>query len=506
MTLGAARRSPADIAFAAAIVAIAALHLALAARHAMWRDEMQAWMIAAASATPVDLYRAMRNEGHPGLWHALLWLAGFAWNDPRAMRALHLAIAASLLALIVARAPFTRIETLLLCAGYYVLFEYTVIARAYGLGFLLILLAVDAHSGADGRGAWRSWLLLGLAANTSVFGAIVASAFAAVFAWDARRMPRSALPGLALFATLAAFAAFWMWPAPDTRFGLPPSFAIGRSAAAAALRRFITAFAPLSPPSATAWEPDPLALVGILLNSNALAIAALAAAIAAAALCALARRPAQAGFAFATAALVGFINTYPILQSVRHLGAFFVAFVGFLWLARRRDGAPDRPAALPLACSIVLLALGAAGGLQVAERAWARPFSRGADVAAFLRDQRLDHGLIVGLSDATTSLVAGELGRPIYYPSCDCSGTFVRWNTQRRIGADPAPSSAAWPLILARLAAEPARAGVLLSGRPVDADAVQRAFPALAVAARGEFRDALVEQYFVYDIRLRAAP
>jgi len=139
---GALRR--ADLAFAAAAAAILALHLVLFIGHAMWRDEMQAWMIAAASATPLDLWRAMRNEGHPALWHALLWIASCIWNDPRAMRALHLAIGLGLFAVVLARTPFTRLERLLLCAGYYLMFEYTVIARAYGLGMLLILLGITA--------------------------------------------------------------------------------------------------------------------------------------------------------------------------------------------------------------------------------------------------------------------------------------------------------------------------------------------------------------------------
>jgi len=35
-------------------------------RHVMWRDELQAFMVAAASNTPLDLFAKLKYEGHPG--------------------------------------------------------------------------------------------------------------------------------------------------------------------------------------------------------------------------------------------------------------------------------------------------------------------------------------------------------------------------------------------------------------------------------------------------------
>ena len=62
-------------------------------RHAMWRDELQAFMVAAASNTPLDLFAKLKYEGHPGLWHLLLWVVTRFTSDPVAMRVLHLVIA-----------------------------------------------------------------------------------------------------------------------------------------------------------------------------------------------------------------------------------------------------------------------------------------------------------------------------------------------------------------------------------------------------------------------------
>ena len=42
-------------------------------QHAMWRYEMQAWLLARDSQTLGDLFFNLRYEGHPALWHLLLW-------------------------------------------------------------------------------------------------------------------------------------------------------------------------------------------------------------------------------------------------------------------------------------------------------------------------------------------------------------------------------------------------------------------------------------------------
>lgn len=38
-------------------------------RHAIWRDELQIFMIAASSATPAQLFYNLKYEPHPALWY-----------------------------------------------------------------------------------------------------------------------------------------------------------------------------------------------------------------------------------------------------------------------------------------------------------------------------------------------------------------------------------------------------------------------------------------------------
>jgi hypothetical protein len=75
-------------------------------RHAMWRDELQAFMVAAASNTPLDLFAKLKYEGHPGLWHLLLWVVTRFTTDPVAMQVLHLVIALGVWVLVWRLSPF----------------------------------------------------------------------------------------------------------------------------------------------------------------------------------------------------------------------------------------------------------------------------------------------------------------------------------------------------------------------------------------------------------------
>ena len=92
-------------------------------RHVMWRDELQAFMVAAASNTPLDLFAKLKYEGHPGLWHLLLWVITRFTTDPVAMQVLHLVIALGVWVLVWRLSPFRPVGKLLLLLSYYLFWE-----------------------------------------------------------------------------------------------------------------------------------------------------------------------------------------------------------------------------------------------------------------------------------------------------------------------------------------------------------------------------------------------
>src|ERR1700733_8085377 len=61
--------------------------------HQMWRDELQAWLLARDSNSIPQLLRNMRYDGHPALWHSFLFVITRFTHNPVYMQALHLIFA-----------------------------------------------------------------------------------------------------------------------------------------------------------------------------------------------------------------------------------------------------------------------------------------------------------------------------------------------------------------------------------------------------------------------------
>src|SRR5262245_4138485 len=82
------------------IAALRTLH------HAMWRDELQIFQIAANSPSFSDLISNLRYEPHPALWYLLVWVFTFITTDPIGMQILHIALAIAVWLIIYRWSPF----------------------------------------------------------------------------------------------------------------------------------------------------------------------------------------------------------------------------------------------------------------------------------------------------------------------------------------------------------------------------------------------------------------
>src|SRR5439155_7505540 len=108
-------------------------------RHEMWHDELNSWDVARDAHSLPGLFANMHYEAHPALWYLCLYVLTRFTSDPRAMQALHLAIASTTVAVVAWASPFKPLERWLLAFGYFFVFEFAVISRGYALGILLTL-------------------------------------------------------------------------------------------------------------------------------------------------------------------------------------------------------------------------------------------------------------------------------------------------------------------------------------------------------------------------------
>lgn len=135
--------------------------------HEMWRDEIQAWVLARDTPTPWAFAQTIKYEGHPCLWHMGLWILSRITPHPGIMQIYHILIATTSAWLLLRHSPFTRMERVMLLFGYYLVYEYAVLARNYALGVLLLFLFAWIYPQRF-RHPLRVAFVLFLAAQTSV--------------------------------------------------------------------------------------------------------------------------------------------------------------------------------------------------------------------------------------------------------------------------------------------------------------------------------------------------
>ena len=140
--------------------------------HEMWRDEIQAWLLARDSASVFELFAHLKYEGHPGIWHLCLMPLTRITHSPVIMQVFHLLIATITVYLFVRYAPFNRFQKFLFCFGYFVLYEYAVLARNYALGLFLIIVFCILFSERYRRFIWVGCVLF-LLSHTSVHALIL---------------------------------------------------------------------------------------------------------------------------------------------------------------------------------------------------------------------------------------------------------------------------------------------------------------------------------------------
>jgi hypothetical protein len=161
-------------------------------RHEYWRDEVRAWSLARAARSPVDLFHLIRYEGHPALWYLLLYLGHAIADSPLVLPITSLGIAGAAMTLFMLRSPFPLwLRALFLFSGL-PLYEYSVLARNYGISMLLMFLVASLYR-------YRTQHPLALAttlallANTNIHSTILALLLMVVWLWDEWR-PRGSAP------------------------------------------------------------------------------------------------------------------------------------------------------------------------------------------------------------------------------------------------------------------------------------------------------------------------
>ncbi|WP_054131099.1 hypothetical protein [Novosphingobium sp. AAP1] len=391
------------VAWTGAICAVIALQILLIITHKPWLDEWQAVLIAVQTPTWPDLLAALRYEGHPPLWYAILRGLTHFLSAPL----LTLPVAAALIAVpgqlaILLGAPFARSQRLCLALSEFVLFEFLTVSRSLTLGAVCVFLALALWR----RGHW-AWPFIILLPQCDFLFGVLSFVFAG-WRWVERRAPLGWLGG---WIASGLLAAWWVRPAPDVA---PAITQPGR------LARLIDWLAGMSAQGLPLqwhglrpeWGQPPPALLG--------AIALLA--VAAMAWTQLRGRPADrlvlAGFAGFT--LVFSVAVYAL--SVRHLMLSTLLLVAMVW-RQALAGGPG-----PGVWMRVWLWLVAGCGVFMAVVALIMPFNNSDRASAWIASHNLSQERWLAFPESAGEGISGLSGMPFQRLGKRCTQSFTRWN------------------------------------------------------------------------------
>lgn len=105
--------------------------------HEMWRDEMEVWT-ATNNSSLQHILHSTRASGHPAFWYLVVKAVQQITPSPSGMALANLFFIALAVFVLLKYSPFNRLQKVLLCFGYFILYEYGTIARDYGISVFLI--------------------------------------------------------------------------------------------------------------------------------------------------------------------------------------------------------------------------------------------------------------------------------------------------------------------------------------------------------------------------------
>lgn len=389
-----------------------AVTIFVALHHEPWRDEADAWLVV-RDLPPRDMIpHWTSNAGTPALWYLLLKPLALAGLPYGSEALLHVMLACIAAAVLLWRAPFTRLTKILLLVSYPILYEYAIIARSYVLTVLFLWIAAALHAKRDRKPLLYA-LTIALMFNTNVHGAIIAATLVLLYLLQTKRDWRALL----LMAS-GGIAALWqLWPRLDAAYPhvvreyhpkaifwavtgmyLPDQFTNDWN---------ITLFVPRS------WTTLCLTLSIALLAFVLIAL----------------RKHRDALILLLVSSIVLLCLFVAVWYGgARHAGLLLMLVLAALWIAGPLPHTKESGAAAWL-LNIVLTASALAGGIPMSVVDIQKPMSMSRAMADELITHDFDHRPIACDAPYACESILPYLGtKKFFYPAISRDGTYMLWD------------------------------------------------------------------------------
>ena len=157
--------------------------LLAAFNHALWRDEMQGWLVAWQSQNLVDLWKNNAPSGHPILWSLLIYFSKNITGTPLSMQLMHWFLGVSAILVFWRYSPFNLTTKALFTFGYFPFWEYFFVCRHYVIAELIIFIFCSIYH-LKNKTYIPFSICIGLLANTQALSWSLAFAITVTLIFD----------------------------------------------------------------------------------------------------------------------------------------------------------------------------------------------------------------------------------------------------------------------------------------------------------------------------------
>ena len=147
--------------------------------HMPWFDEAHSWVIS-EQLNFLEMLKYIPQEGHFPIWNILLFPIAKLHLYPVSMQLLNWIFCFLALAILWVKAPFNNFTKICITFSFPFLGYYSVVARCYSIGILLIFLIASLYKKQLEHPLIYCGLIF-LCANTSLMALIPATAFCVIF-------------------------------------------------------------------------------------------------------------------------------------------------------------------------------------------------------------------------------------------------------------------------------------------------------------------------------------
>lgn len=149
--------------------------------HEPWFDEVQAWEIARCCSLKELLFEVPHYEGHPPLWHLILYVFAKTGIPFKAtLKIVNITFASLAVSLILFKSPFPKIIRCTLPFSFFFFYQYGVVSRPYSAMMLAVFLAAITYKNRNAH-PWKYIFSLTFLSFTSALGLLLAGSLCAVW-------------------------------------------------------------------------------------------------------------------------------------------------------------------------------------------------------------------------------------------------------------------------------------------------------------------------------------